>query len=863
MNAKLTPMMHQYLQLKAQYPDTILMFRLGDFYEMFGEDAGKASAALEIVLTGREVGNGARMPMCGVPHHSADAYIAKLLRCGFKVAIAEQMEEPSAGRGLVQRDVVRVITPGTNLDMANLESDRNNYILAAVVGSGRIGVGIMDVSTGEFHAGELPSGAAETLAIEIERLTPSECILSIVEPNDAWDALAEKFPDTKFTRRENIFDPGFHADRLCRHFGTPSLSGFGVEDLTLGIAAASLLLDYVQDNLKAVPAHVRGISRYSPREWMFLDAATRRNLELTATLRGGDKKGSLLWVLDRTLTPMGKRLVRRWVERPLVDPAAIDRRLDGVRELLEGRDARESLAAPLREVRDLERLSSRVATGLVTPKELLALRDSLSHLDPIRNVCALLRSGVFAALFDDLDPMDDVRQLLTDTISDDAPRSSKEGGIIRDGFHPEVDALRDIRRGGRNWVAELEEAERKRTGIRSLKVGFNKVFGYYIEVTKTNLHLVPADYIRKQTTSTGERFYTPDLKEKESTILGAEGKLNDLEYRLFHETRERVAAETGRLLRTAGVVATLDVLLSFATIAAEYRYTRPLVNASDAIRISEGRHPVLDRLMPDHAFIPNDTDLDCNRSQVHIITGPNMSGKSTYMRQTALIVLMAQIGSYVPCARAEIGVVDRIFTRVGAVDDIALGLSTFMVEMIETSVILHNATRDSLILLDEVGRGTSTSDGVAIAWAATEYIHDRIGAKTLFATHFNELTAMAGRYPRLRNYHVSAREKGADIIFTHKLCEGGTDRSFGVEVAKLAGVPKQVITRALEIMSDGNATRTEAPPTAAPIQLTLLSPVVESRVEAALKNIDPDTLTPKSALETLYRMKEMMEGQGT
>lgn len=859
MTTKLTPMMHQYMQLKGQYPDALLMFRLGDFYELFGEDAKKASGVLEIVLTSREFGNNSRLPMCGVPHHSADAYIAKLLNFGFKVAIAEQMEDPATARGLVSRDVVRVITPGTNLDMANLESDRNNYILGLAVGNGRVGLGVMDVSTGEFHAGELPCAGPEDVKREMERLGPTECIVSHDGADASWKALPDSFPDVRFSFRDSMFDAAYHSDHLCRHFGTPGLSGFGIEDMPLGVTAASLVLEYVQENLKTVPAHIRSISRYTPQEWMYLDAATRRNLELTATLRGSEKKGSLLWVLDRTVTPMGKRLIRRWVERPLLDPRAIDARLDGVRELMENREARDTLLMHLSEIRDLERLSSRIATGLITPKELLAVRDSLSHTDDLIEVCNSLRAPIFSGVMAALDPLEDVRTLLVDSISDDAPRTAREGGIIRDGYHKEVDELRDIRRGGRNWVAELEEAEKSRTGIRNLKIGFNKVFGYYIEVTKSNLHLVPEDYIRKQTTSNGERFYTPDLKEKEATILGAEGKLNDIEYQLFCEIRDRVAAETRRILSTAAAVATLDVLMSFSVTALENHYVRPQVNASDSIVIRDGKHPVLDRLMPPHTFIPNDTRLDCSASQVHIITGPNMSGKSTYMRQVALIVLMAQIGSYVPAAQAEIGVVDRIFTRVGAVDDIALGLSTFMVEMIETSVILHNATRRSLVLLDEVGRGTSTVDGVAIAWAASEFIHENIGAKTLFATHFNELTAMEEHYPRIRNFHVSAREKGTEIIFTHRLSEGSTDKSFGVEVAKLAGIPPHVVARAAELMNM-NLTVQRTPEPSGPMQLTLLTPVVESRVENYLKDVEPDALTPKKALDVLYKLKELMEG---
>ena len=857
---KATPMLHQYQAIKAQYRDCILMFRLGDFYEMFGEDARRASAILEITLTSRDFGNGNRLPLCGVPHHSSEHYIARLLKHGCKVAIAEQMEDPSVCKGIVPREVVRVITPGTNLDLISLEPERNNFIVALTSGEGVFGISLLDVSTGDFSAGEIEKDSSfAELIREIERIEPVECLSALAGKDASFNEIfVNRFPNIKLNIISPVFDPLFHNDHLCRHFGVPSLLGFGIEDFPHAITAASYLLEYVRENLKTDPTHIRSISLYNPCETMYLDAITRRNLELTATLRSGEKRATLLWVLDRTKTSMGKRLLRRWLEQPLIEPAAIHRRLEGVRELLEKKDRRD-LAEKCCEISDLERLSSRVATKLITPKELLAVRDSMRALPAVKNSLKEMKSEILVSLHDEIDELTDVRTLLEDAISEDAPRMSREGGIIKDGYHEEVDKLRDVKQGGRNWIAELEEEEREKTGIKSLKIGFNKVFGYFIEVTRPNLHLAPDRYIRKQTVANCERFFTPELKEKELTILGAEEKLQDLEYELFVEIRDNISAEIHRILTTARALAALDVLVSFAETAVENNYTYPIVNDSDTINLVGARHPVLEKMLPPHTFIPNDTHLDCTNSEVHIITGPNMSGKSTYMRQVALVVLMAQVGSFVPCEKAEIGVADRIFTRVGAVDDITLGLSTFMVEMIETSVILHNATRRSLILLDEVGRGTGTSDGISIAWAVTEYIHERLGARTLFATHFLELTRMAEAHQRIQNFYVSAYEKGKDIVFTHKVHKGSADRSFGVEVARLAGLPSSVVQRAGEILSSRPDAEQITPPKKKTQQLSLLPEIIPSPIEERLRSINPDEFTPRKALEMLYELKGMME----
>jgi len=858
MNA--TPMYQQYAAIKERHRDAILMYRLGDFYEMFGEDAKTAAAELEIVLTAREFGKGVKLPMCGVPHHAADGYVAKLIQRGHKVAIADQTEDAVAGK-LVNREVVRVVTPGTYLDLDRLDSSRNNYILSVADAGDRFGLGILDVSTGEFKAGEISRSADDSsLVREIERLSPGECVVAMRDSGaDAAGRISARFPDVKVTELDLMFDASYHRDRLCAHFGVKTLLGFGIDEFPAAIMAAGQLLDYVRDNLRADPKHVMSVSLYSHRDGMYLDAATRRNLELTETMREKEKKGSLLWALDRTLTPMGKRLIRNWLEQPLNDPAEINLRLDAVGELLENRTAREGARECLSEVRDIERLCSRIATMLITPKETLAVRDSLAALPALAALASALKCDMLESLRADMDTLEDARADLAAAVSDDAPRSAREGGIIRDGFDARVDDLRALKKGGRKWIADLEEKERRETGVKSLKIGYNKVFGYYIEVTKANLANVPDRYIRKQTTSNAERFYTEELKEKEFAILGAESRLEELEYQLFCGIRDNLAGHIGRMLKTSRAVAALDALQSLAQAAEENRYCRPQVSASETIKIEEGRHPSLDLTMPARTFIPNDTLLNCSKSQIHIITGPNMSGKSTYMRQVALITLMAQMGSFVPCRAAEIGVVDRIFTRVGAVDDITLGLSTFMVEMVETATILTNATKKSLVLLDEVGRGTSAADGISIAWAVSEYIHERIGARTLFATHFNHLTRMAGLFERIENFHVSAVERGREILFTHKVRPGGTDRSFGVEVARLAGIPASVIRRASEILASQEAESDIEVPEARTAQLALIPDQPPSRIEEMLRAADPEELTPRKALDLVFRMKDILE----
>ncbi|MEW5944765.1 MAG: DNA mismatch repair protein MutS [bacterium] len=858
---KATPMWRQYHALKSQYRDCILMFRLGDFFEMFGEDAKKAAPILEITLTSRDFGNGNRLPLCGVPFHSAEPYIARLLKNGLKVALAEQMADPASVKGLVPRDVVRVITPGTNLDLISLEPGRNNFILAVTPGKERFGISMLDVSTGDFLAGEIKRDPGySTLLREIERNAPVECVSALTDSDAPFnDLFRARFPGIRLAVEEPIFDAAYHHDNLSRHFGVASLRSFGIENLHAAVTAASHLLEYVRHNLKTNPTHLTGVSLYNPGDSMYVDPVTRRNLELTATIRTGEKRGSLLWILDKTRTPMGKRLLRRWIESPLTDTPSIHRRLEGVRELLEKKRAAGETAELLGEIGDLERLSSRVAAQLITPKELLALRDSLRVLPRLKEILSTFKSEIIAGIHDSIDTLDDVHELLAASISEDAPRVVREGGIIRDGFHEEVDKLRDVKHGGRNWIADLENDEREKTGIKKLKVGYNKVFGYYIEVTRPNLHLVPDNYIRKQTTSNCERFFTPELKEKELTILGAEEKLQELEYELFCDVRNRTAAQLCRVMTTAKSSAALDVLISFARTAAENNYVCPVVTDSDFISLKDARHPVLEKMLPSQTCIPNDTLIDCTSSQIHVITGPNMSGKSTYMRQIALVVLMAQIGSFVPCASAEIGVADRIFTRVGAVDDITLGLSTFMVEMLETASILHNATRRSLVLLDEVGRGTGTSDGISIAWAVTEYIHERTGARTLFATHFLELTAMAEKFPRIHNFHTSAYEKGAEIVFTHKVRRGSASRSFGVEVARMAALPKEVIRRAGAMLETGAEAARASAPKKQTAQLSLFPEPSPSAVEEKLREINPDELTPKKALELLYELKNTLD----
>ncbi|MCG0237771.1 MAG: DNA mismatch repair protein MutS [Firmicutes bacterium] len=868
----MTPMFNQYRQFKAQYPDCLLFFRLGDFYELFMEDAEIAARELDLVLTGRDAGAVGRVPMCGVPYHSAENYIAKLIEKGYKVAICEQVEDPKQAKGLVRREVVRVVTPGTLVEPRLLEEKRNHYLAAVCQGKTGFGLAYADLSTGEFAACELQGASGlRQLLEELGRLEPREVLLEpgletapgITEPLKLQGAAFQAY-DAKAFRHPDAYR------RLCEHFGTHSLRGFGLEELELATRAAGAVLQYLEETQKTSLGHITGIQVYFPGEYMTLDPATRRNLEITRSIRDGSRKGTLLSVLDRTVTSMGGRMLRSWLERPLIRLADIQARHEAVAELVENPLMRAELRSLLQDVYDLERLAGRIAYGNANARDLVALKHSLVALPSLKILLGDARSRRLQELRDQLDMLDDVRDLIERAIDDDPPYNLNEGGLIKSGYNAEVDRLRKAAREGKGWIAALEVREREKTGIKSLKIGYNKVFGYYIEVTRPNLHLVPDYYIRKQTLAGAERFITPELKEIEEQVLGAEEKVVALEYQLFTEVRQQVAKEVARIQASARAVAELDALASFAEVASAYGYVRPEMNDGDEIWIKDGRHPVLERVLPEGSFVPNDCLLDTRENRLLLITGPNMGGKSTYMRQVALICLMAQAGSFVPAAEARLGVVDRIFTRVGASDDLATGQSTFMVEMTEVAAILHAATRRSLIVLDEIGRGTATFDGLSIAWAVAEYIADpeRLGAKTLFATHYHELCELEGLIPGVKNYSVAVRERGEEVAFLYKIVRGGADRSYGIQVARLAGLPRAVIERAQEILAtleqqEGQRrSRREAAMARArqPVQLTFFEarphPVVEE-----LLSLNVMALTPLEALNLLYRLQEKAREQ--
>ncbi|SMB97599.1 DNA mismatch repair protein MutS [Thermanaeromonas toyohensis ToBE] len=790
----LTPMMQQYRELKEQHKEAILFFRLGDFYEMFFEDAIVASQELGLVLTSRESGENAP-PMCGVPYHAADGYIARLVAKGYKVAICEQMEDPRLAKGLVRREVVRIITPGTITDDKVLPEKGNNF-LAAVVPQGECyGLAWADVSTGEFHVKYCASFLE--LADELARLNPAECLLpsywlgktDIVKRLQTWYSGV-------FTPWDEGLEPDVGLQLLRERFG----SQWQLEAKGEALAACSLLLSYLLATQKNTLPHLKPPSLVEDIAYMALDQATRRNLELFLAGREAGRRGSLLWVLDRTATAMGGRTLKRWLERPLVKLEAIRERQEAVKELVDNFILRQKVEGFLKKVKDLERLAGRVAYGTAGGRELQALRHSLEVVTPLKEALKEAKAPLLKDVTKELDAIPEITDLIARALVEEPPAGVKEGGLIRPGYHPEVDRLREAITHGREWIAELENEERERTGIKSLKVGFNRVFGYYIEVTRPNLSLVPADYERKQTLANAERFITPRLKELEQQVLGAEERLVELEYELFQELRSQVLAVLPRIQATAKALGVLDALYSLASVAAEYNYTCPVVDEGEVIEIRQGRHPMLERVGEGGNFVPNDTFLDCGRQRLHIITGPNMAGKSTYIRQVALIVLLAQVGSFVPASWARIGLVDGIFTRVGAADDLFAGQSTFMVEMREVAYILSRATRRSLIILDEVGRGTSTTDGLSIARAVVEYIHDRIGARTLFATHYHELVELEQYLPGVKNYSVAVREQGKDILFLHTIIPGGTDKSYGIHVARLAGLPEDLIRRAEELL---------------------------------------------------------------
>ena len=879
--AELTPMMQQYLKTKEEYPDCILFYRLGDFYEMFFEDALTVTKELEITLTGKSCGLEERAPMCGVPYHAAEGYLNKLVSRGYKVAICEQVEDPKLAKGLVKREVIRIVTPGTNLTI-NGDERCNNYLMSIAYFSGKIGLSIADVTTGDYFLTEVDTN--KKLTDEIMKYSPKEiiCNQAFYVSGVDLDDLKNRLGISIYALEPHFFDEDNCRKCLMKHFKTNTLSGLGIEDFQSGFIAAGSLLQYLYDTQKNGLSHFTHIYPYLTSSYMLLDSSTRRNLELCETLREKQKRGSLLWVLDKTKTAMGGRTLRTWIEQPLINKSEIEKRLDAVSELCKDGVSRDEIREYLNPIYDLERLLGKVSYGSANPRDLIAFRNSLQMLPAIKTVVSGFGKEYLQELALQIDPLEDLHQLIDASILEEPPIATKEGGIIKDGFHPQVDSLRQAKSEGKNWLAALEEEDRERTGIKNLKIKYNKVFGYYFEVTNSFKDMVPEDYIRKQTLANAERYTTPKLKEMEDTILNAEDKLFALEYELFCTIRDKIGGEIERIQKTAKAIAVLDTLTSFALVSEQNRYVRPKLNEKGIINIKEGRHPVVEKMIVNDMFINNDTYLDNNKHCVSIITGPNMAGKSTYMRQTALIVLMAQIGCFVPATSANIGIVDRIFTRAGASDDLASGQSTFMVEMNEVANILRNATSNSLLILDEIGRGTSTFDGLSIAWAVIEHISNTriLGAKTLFATHYHELTELEGKINNVNNYCIAVKEQGDDIVFLRKIVKGGADKSYGIQVAKLAGVPEIVINRAKEIveqLTDNDIIEkvqsisvNSAPATKSKTkqldevdlsQISLFDTVKDEDIIQELMNIEISTLTPLDALNTLYQLQNKLKNR--
>ena len=858
--AELTPMMKQYMEMKERNPDCLLFFRLGDFYEMFSEDAKVASKELDLTLTTRDRGKAEedRTPMCGVPYHSSEAYIARLVAKGYKVAICEQMEDPATAKGLVKRDIVRVVTPGTVTESSMLDESRNNYFGCIFGEAGQFGLCFCDVSTGQFSATTVVG--AESLVDELGRFQPAELLLggNAADVPELKEALRLRLPCCVDVGTAAQFEPA-----LCRSVVESQFEKRPAELPEAVIRAAGALLTALKENQKSELGHVRELDYYLSGKYMDLDLTARRNLELTQTLRAGEKRGSLLWVLDKTKTAMGSRMLRSWLEKPLLNPQQINKRLEAVEELVNATVAREELILMLREVSDLERVMARIVTGTCNCRDLRQLSNGAAELPRIKAALGGFRTGLLQILFDQLDDLGDLKAEIDRAIVDEPPFTVREGGMIRSGYDEEIDRLHDIMSGGKGMLTQIEVREKERTGIKNLRVGYNRVFGYYIEVAKGQVHMVPDDYIRKQTLSTGERYITQELKELENTILTAKDRIVSLEYEAFSRLREWLAAQAARVQLTAAAVAAADVLSCFAAVAVKNNYCRPEVDLSGSLQIDGGRHPVVEQVLKGQMFVPNDTRLGMEGCQVAIITGPNMAGKSTYMRQVALIVLMAQMGCFVPARAARIGVVDRLFTRIGASDDLASGQSTFMVEMQEVSDILKHATSRSLLILDEIGRGTSTYDGMAIARAVLEYAADKrvLGAKTLFATHYHELTVMDQELPDVKNFNISVKKRGSDMIFLRKIVPGGADRSYGVEVAKLAGLPDKVVSRARTILKElesGAAAAPQAQAAQSDDQVSLMDLDAIS-IRDRLEKITVETLTPIEAMNVLYQLKQMIQ----
>ncbi len=881
--SQLSPMMQHYMETKKEYPDCILFYRLGDFYEMFFDDALTVSKELEITLTGKDCGLSERAPMCGVPFHAVDSYLYRLVQKGYKVAIAEQMEDPKQAKGLVKREVIRVVTPGTITSSQVLDETKNNYLMGIVYMDGIYGISTADISTGDFMVTEVDSD--RELFDEINKFSPSEIIC-----NNAFYMSGVDMDGLKNRYQVVIssLDSRFFGEESCRrilmeHFKVGALVGLGLEDYATGIIAAGAVMQYIYETQKSTLEHITTVTPYSTGQYMVIDTSTRRNLELVETMREKQKRGTLLWVLDKTKTAMGARLLRACIEQPLIHRDEIIRRQNAVEELNMNYISREEICEYLNPIYDLERLIGRISYKTANPRDLIAFRSSLEMLPYIKRILGEFNSELLAELGRELDPLQDIFRLIGDAIVEEPPITVREGGIIKDGYNQEADKLRQAKTEGKNWLAELEAREKEKTGIKTLKVKFNKVFGYYFEVTNSFKDQVPDYYIRKQTLTNAERFTTDELKQLEDIIMGAEEKLVSLEYDLFCEVRDKIGAEVIRIQKTAKSIAGIDVFCSLSVVATRRNYVKPSINDKGVIQIKNGRHPVVEQMMRDDMFVANDTFLDNGKNRLSVITGPNMAGKSTYMRQVALIVLMAQLGSFVPAQEADIGICDRVFTRVGASDDLASGQSTFMVEMTEVANILRNATRNSLLVLDEIGRGTSTFDGLSIAWAVIEHISNSklLGAKTLFATHYHELTELEGTIAGVKNYCIAVKEQGDDIVFLRKIVRGGADKSYGIQVAKLAGVPDSVIARAKEIaeeLSDAditarakeiaeissNITQHKAVPKPDEVdmqQLSFFDTVKDDDIIRELDSLELSTMTPLDAMNTLYRLQTKLKNR--
>ena len=879
---EITPMMKMYLETKKQNDDCIIFYRLGDFYEMFFDDALEASKVMEITLTGKSCGLEERAPMCGVPYHAVDTYINKLVSRGYKVCIVEQTEDPAQAKGLVKREVVRIVTPGTNLNTNAMDEGKNNYLMSIAYIGGKFGISIADVTTGDYYVTEVYS--ERNVVDEINKFLPSEiiCNHAFLMCGMDIDDIKNRLSISVFELEEWYFDEDNCEKVLKDHFGIIDLSGLGISEMSLGVIASGSLLKYLYETQKNSLSHLSKLIPYSTSTFMILDTSTRRNLELCETLREKQKRGSLLWVLDKTKTAMGARTLRGYIEQPLISKEDIVKRQKVITELNKSIITRDELREYLSPIYDLERLLSKISYRSANPRDLIAFKTSLEMLPHIRNIIRDFKSPLFVELYNKLDPLEDVTKLITESINDDPPINIKEGGIIRPGYNEEIDRLRAAKTEGKTWLAQLESEEKEKTGIGKLKIKYNKVFGYYIEVSNSFKDKVPDYYVRKQTLTNAERYTTDKLKELEEIIVGAEDKLFSLEYNIFTAVRDEIFNQINRSQMTAKAIAQIDVFASLAYVAERNNYVKPSINEKGVIDIKDGRHPVVEKMMPDNMFIANNTYLDTNKNRLSIITGPNMAGKSTYMRQTALIVLMAQIGSFVPAREANISICDKIFTRVGASDDLASGQSTFMVEMTEVANILRNATSKSLLILDEIGRGTSTFDGLSIAWAVVEHICDKkiLGAKTLFATHYHELTELEGTLPGVNNYCISVKEQGDDIVFLRKIIKGGADKSYGIQVAKLAGVPESVLNRAKELVIEltnadittrakeiaeglqpGNNVLPSMNDDLEAHQMTLFAAINGDDVIKEIEELDLGAMTPIEGLNYLYKLQNQLKNR--